>query len=127
MKTITSTLIIVLILFCSSVYAQDNELPYTDRQIQAATEKNPKDRLAKLELLIAEANDYERFVTLGYAAKAALLAGNNEKADLYSNELLEIAPQYQDDWNYGNAIHDGHLVLGRIAVKNGNIDEAKNH
>jgi len=64
---------------------------------------------------------------LGYAAKAALLAGNNEKADLYSNELLEIAPQYQDDWNYGNAIHDGHLVLGRIAVKNGNIDEAKNH
>ncbi len=121
------TLIIVLFLLCGNFYAQENERSFSDRLIQAATEKDPIKRLEMAELLMAEGNDYERFVTLNLVAKAAISAENYKKAKDYSIELLQIAPQYQDDWNYGNAVHDGHLVLGRIAVKNGDLEKAKEH
>jgi hypothetical protein len=31
-----------------------------------------------------------------------------------------MAPQYSEDWNYGNAIYYGHFVLGRVALREGN-------
>ena len=31
----------------------------------------------------------------------------------------------KDDWDYGNAVHTANLVLGRIALAAGDIDEAK--
>jgi len=127
MQKITSTLIIALFLFCGNVYAQENDRSFRDRFIHAATEKDPKKRLEMTESLMTEGNQYERFVTLNIVAKAAICAENYKKAKDYSIELLQIASQYQDDWNYGNAIHDGHLVLGRIAIKNGDLEKAKNH
>jgi len=127
MRVITLTLIIILFVSCDNDSAQENEREFTDHFIQAATEKDPIERLEKLESLMAEGNEYEKYVILGPAAKAALSSKNFEKADLYSKKLLKIAPKYQDGWNYGNAIHDGHLVLGRIAVKNGDLEKAKEH
>jgi hypothetical protein len=38
-----------------------------------------------------------------------------------------LLPKYKNDWNYGNAIHDANLVLGRLAVRNGKIAEAKQY
>jgi hypothetical protein len=38
-----------------------------------------------------------------------------------------MAPNFRSNWNYGNAIQDGNLVLGRIAVQNGKIEEAKKY
>lgn len=40
---------------------------------------------------------------------------------------MTLLPKYKGDWNYGNAIHDANLVLGRIAVREGNIEMAKKH
>jgi hypothetical protein len=31
----------------------------------------------------------------------------------------------KDNWNYGNALHKAHLVLGQIALNAGDMDEAK--
>ncbi len=39
--------------------------------------------------------------------------------------MLTLAQKFQKDWNYGNAIQDGNLVLGRIALKEGKVDEAR--
>ncbi len=127
MKNITSILIIVTFLFCGNVYAQENDRSFNDLLLGAATEYDPKKRFEMTESLMAKGNDYERFVILNIVAKAAFSAGHYEKAKVYAAELLDVASQYKDDWNYGNAIHDGHLVLGRIAVKNGDLDKAKTH
>ncbi|MBW3625268.1 MAG: hypothetical protein KY468_17870 [Armatimonadetes bacterium] len=68
-----------------------------------------------------------QFYSLTDLPEAALEAGETEKAADYAEELLKMAEGYTDDWNYGNAIHEGHTVLGRIALKGGNRDLAKQH
>ena len=50
--------------------------------------------------------------------------GNAEKL---ANEYLEIADSEKENWNYGNAIHHGNLLLGRIALQNGKIEKAKEY
>ena len=36
-----------------------------------------------------------------------------------------MAEQYRSNWNYGNAIHDGHIVLGKVSLAKKHIKEAK--
>ncbi len=66
-----------------------------------------------------------RFHALGDAAKAAFVLGKTGEATDFAEELLELAPRFKGDWDYGNAIHNGNLVLGRVAVKEGRLDVAK--
>jgi hypothetical protein len=40
-------------------------------------------------------------------------------------EYLDLARSYQINWNFGNAIHHASLTLGRIALQEGKIEEAK--
>jgi len=60
-----------------------------------------------------------RFIILPDWCKRAVAQGNNVRATTLALELLDLASCYPDDWNYGNAIHHGHLVLGRVALANG--------
>lgn len=69
----------------------------------------------------------ERFYALNAAAKESIGAGNVEEARKYANELLTAAAKFPGDWNYGNAIQDGNHVLGRIALKEGHLAEAKQY
>jgi len=57
-------------------------------------------------------------------AKAALDAGEEAQAERYARESLRTA-QDKSDWNYGNAIHHGNLVLGRLALKKGDLKQAR--
>ena len=85
-------------------------------------------RLGKANEKLAEASSkQERFYALNDAAKESFVAGKVEDARKYANELMALLPKYQGDWNYGNAVQDANLVLGRIAVTEGRIDEAKQH
>jgi len=69
----------------------------------------------------------ESFYPLTELAKTALYLGHTNDARGYAQRLLAMTPQFQDSWNYGNAIHDGNEVLGRIAVQEGRLDDAKRH
>lgn len=60
-----------------------------------------------------------RFSLLRDAAKSAANAGEFDKAERYAKEMLAGAPKYKNNWNYGNLIHDGHMVLGRVALARG--------
>lgn len=42
-----------------------------------------------------------------------------------AEEYLTLAEQFKKNWNYGNAIHHANLMLGRIALKEGNVKLAK--
>jgi ATP/maltotriose-dependent transcriptional regulator MalT len=62
-----------------------------------------------------------------HLAKMSYAAGDMEKAKASATELLRLAPDRQYLWDYGNAIHDGNLVLGRVALHDGNIEAAKKY
>lgn len=87
----------------------------------------PKERLAKLEAQAGGATGLTLFYQLAPLAKAAFSAGDLVKARSYADQLLAMAPQYPQDWNYGNAIYFGHMVLGRVELAQGNTPLAENH
>ena len=72
-------------------------------------------------------NEPERFYALGDAAKEAFSDGKFSEAQQYANELSILTPKFKGNWNYGNAVQDSNLILGRIALKEGNIEKAKGH
>jgi hypothetical protein len=67
--------------------------------------------------------EIDRFYLLADVVKAAIAANEVEKARTYANDLLALAGKF-DDWNTGNAIHIGNLVLGLIAVRDKDLDAA---
>ena len=88
--------------------------------------KTPQGKLDEATKELAAALDGEQhFYALDAAAKQSFEVGQIEDARKYAKELLALAPKYQGDWNYGNAIQDGNLVLGRIALREGQTEEAK--
>jgi tetratricopeptide (TPR) repeat protein len=60
---------------------------------------------------------YSAVRELQQLAKDAFEAGDNTKARKYAEDLSR-----RDD---GDGIHQGNLMLGRLALKNGNVEEAK--
>mgnify|MGYP005866395843 CR=1 FL=1 len=81
---------------------------------------------AMLELETAS-NEKERFYALGESAKESFNQGKLDDAKRFATEQLELAPEFKGNWNYGNAIHSSHVVLGRIALAQGNKGEAVDH
>jgi hypothetical protein len=77
---------------------------------------------------LAAANSSElRFSALGEAAKQSFAAGKVADAQKYAQELMTLLPSFRQDQEYGNAAHDANLTLGRIAVREGRMDDAKRH
>jgi len=59
------------------------------------------------------------FGNLPELAMSAFRAGEVNKAEAYSKQLLEMAPNYRKSWAYGNAIYDGNSVLGKVCISGG--------
>jgi peroxiredoxin len=70
-------------------------------------------------------SEQERFYALGRAAKESFNNGNYSVAKTYAEELASLTSRYTKDWNYGNAIQDSNVVLGRLALRDGNVAAAK--
>jgi tetratricopeptide (TPR) repeat protein len=87
---------------------------------------DPRQRLTKAEAdLAAASGEYKRWLALEEAAMMNVEIGSIDKAASYAEELLRLAPKYSQDWNFGNAVHKGNLVFGRIALRKGDIEGAK--
>ena len=72
-----------------------------------------------------DANDeLRRFYAAPSAAMAAYTLSHHEVARQIANDALALAPAHADDWNYGNAIHFGHTVLGLLALDAGDVRTA---
>jgi hypothetical protein len=75
---------------------------------------------------LADARDqYARWVALNAAAKESFNQGLDADAKSFAEELERLAPIYKDDWNYGNAVQDFNLVLGRLALKANDLQTAR--
>jgi len=93
-----------------------------------STPVTPQGRLKSASEKLAKAKtDQERFYALNDAAKQSFVLGKTEAAGRYASNLLALLPQFPNDWNYGNAVQDANLVLGRIAVQEGRMEDAKRH
>jgi tetratricopeptide (TPR) repeat protein len=110
-------------LFVSPVPADAKLLSPKERRMSPATTWAGRYEEAAKELVRAR-DDEERFYALREAAKAAFELGKIDEARQRAQRLLDLAPRFRQSWNYGNAIHDGHLVLGRVAVQTGDLATA---
>ena len=107
----------------AQLYEQERMLATSSEEKASLTQK----ALSIRERGLAKANAEERFYELGDLATAAFEAGETAKAEQYAFELLQEAQTFKNDWNYGNAIHKGNIVLGRIALRHHDIAGAKQH
>ena len=83
---------------------------------QPFSESKVSDYAAAMSALESAKDDYARWTALGRAAKESINAGKDEDARKFAEELERLAPQYTKDWNYGNAVQNFNIVLGRLAL-----------
>lgn len=76
------------------------------------------------ESLAAAPDEAARFEILGLAAGEARSAGQFTKAVAYGLEFLSLAESHRDSWAYGNALHEGHQLLGLLALSDGDTARA---
>lgn len=105
-----------------SLYWSFDMMQQVEERTRADFEEKGKTSLERLEEAETE---LERFYALGDAAKMSFEMGDIATAAKYAEELAGLAPKYKARGRNGNAIHDSNLVLGRIAVREGNIEAAK--
>jgi hypothetical protein len=66
-----------------------------------------------------------RMLGLRHSAERDFRKGRIANAEAKATELLTLARQFPSYWYYGNAIHHGHLLLGRVAMTRGDYDRAE--
>ena len=86
---------------------------------------SPDLELQHLESMAGD-NAITRGPLLARLARTALAAGELEKAERYANEALAEA-KHGVFWWTGDAIHQGNIVLGRLALGKGDVGEAKRY
>ncbi len=84
----------------------------------------PSQKLSRLEQRSANLTEFQRFLRLPKLAKMALEAGETDKAASYATEVLAAAATHPG-WKAGDAIHQGNIVLGRLALQQGDLKSAK--
>src|SRR5688500_2094244 len=117
MKEMIKMSMVLCLLLCSTVAFNAVALaPQTPRASDGG-QISPSEALNRYEKLLQETTEARsRFYLTTKAAPTALAAGETEKAKTYALALLQQAATLQDDWNYGNAVQVGNLVLGLIAL-----------
>jgi hypothetical protein len=83
-----------------------------------------------MKTLAAATNEFVRFLSLDRAAKMSLAVGRDEDARRFATDMLVLDDKYSrgnPEKANGDAVHDGHLVLGRLVLDEGQVEEAKRH
>jgi hypothetical protein len=89
------------------------------------TQASPLLELQHLQML-GGSNPITRNPLLPRMAKAAFAASEWERAANYAHEALEAATHGVFPWT-GDAIHQGNIVLGRLALRKADIESAKRY
>jgi len=71
---------------------------------------------------------YGQYFSLYYLGRKAFHSGNYRLAEQSARKLLWLANFYSEaDWNYGNAVHHGNILLGLVYSRTDNIIAAKKY
>ncbi len=74
--------------------------------------------------MAAAVSDADAFTHLPAASAAAFHLGRFADAKAFAERALALASVFEKDWNYGNALHLGHTVLGLLALHDGDQSSA---
>lgn len=107
----------------TNLYQMDEDQAATPGEKAVLAQK----RVAVMATALDHANPDNRFDGLISLAEAELDANDLPHAEQHAHELLDSSSNYKKQWNYGNAIHKGNLILGRIRLRQGRIAEAKDY
>jgi hypothetical protein len=72
------------------------------------------------------ANEYKSYL-LDDMTRCAFAADETNKARMYAEQSLQAAQTGNKDWNVGNEIFFGNFILGRLALKAGDVEQAKHY
>ena len=87
-----------------------------------------RDALAEYEAALhLETSPDRRYSLMIATAQAAFLAADYRRATEYAERVLAEASDFKESWVYGNGIHHGHIVLGRVALANDDVVGAREH
>jgi len=102
------------------IYMQDMANQFGELRMNFA-----KKSLGYFETALSKApKEVERFWILTNIAKLSFECQQYNKAKAYSDILLSTAQLHKDDWNYGNALHQANIILGKLALRSGDLQEA---
>lgn len=73
----------------------------------------------------AAKDDYGKWIALTHVVLWSVDREPAESVRTNARTILREAEQRRTDWNYGNALHMANLALGRQALKEGKIAEAR--
>jgi hypothetical protein len=73
----------------------------------------------------AESEGEMRFYELTQSLQEKYEAGKIEEVKSTISEIKSLLPNYENNWNYGNAVHQMNIFAGRIALQQGKVEEAK--
>ncbi|NHQ84631.1 hypothetical protein HA050_00680 [Iodobacter sp. HSC-16F04] len=98
-------------------YEEETEdIPFT-AEMEAEFRQIARDNApARLAQLAKAQDDTDAFTHLPYAAAAAFHLEQFADARQFAERALVLASAFKVNWNYGNAIHLGHTVLGLLAL-----------
>jgi tetratricopeptide (TPR) repeat protein len=92
--------------------------PEQEAELKAiAVTRAPKD----LAAVNAAESDEDLFYALPSAAMAAFHLERYDLAGELAAKALVLAPSYEGNWNFGNAIHFAHTVFGLVALHNDDL------
>lgn len=93
-----------------------------------AREQAARDALAECEAALElETSPVRRYCLMIDAATAAFLTKDYRRATEYAERVRANASEFQGTWVYGNGIHYGHIILGRVALTNDDVTGARDH
>jgi hypothetical protein len=91
--------------------------PFTPEQEAAFRQITLKRAPSELAQIEGHQTDSEAFAHLPGAVAAAFHLERFTEAKMLADRVLFLAPSFSQNWNYGNAIHIGHTVLGLLALE----------
>jgi hypothetical protein len=99
-----------------------------NRLMQASMTHRMADRLAEADADLRSAkSEYDRWLALTELVLLEAPARDDAVVRAHAVEVLQQAPKYRSDWNYGNAIHKANLALGYLALRQNHIPEANDY
>lgn len=106
-------------------WMQSTELQPLDPEVQAKLQDLMRVHATHALARLAQAKgDEARFNALPSAAVAAYDLRQYDEARELAREALGALTRYRGLWSAGNAIHDGHMTLGLVALRDGDVSEA---
>ena len=82
--------------------------------------------LAEYERILTQAPDTDwTLLVLPDLATAAFQAGDFATARVHGDRMLALAARASNPWRARRATHHGHLILGRVALAQGDVEQAK--